>query len=150
MKVVIQRVKQASVKVDNKLINKIDQGLLLLVGFANDDKEEDILVAIRKIVNLRIFADENNLMNKSILDVKGKILSISQFTLYANLQKGNRPSFKESMDYSKAQELYNLFNQKLNEFVPTYAGIFGADMEINLINDGPVTIILDTNNIKKD
>ena len=144
MKIVVQRVKEASVTVDEKLINKIDQGLLLFVGFHQEDTEEDILKMIKKIVNLRIFADENDLMNKSILDIQGSILSISQFTLYANVKKGNRPSFIEAMNPNAAQKNYDIFNQKLNEYVPTYAGVFGADMQIKLINDGPVTIIIDS------
>ena len=145
MKVVIQRVKSASVTINDKLINKIDEGLLLLVGFTPGDNKEDIAYAIHKIVNLRIFADKDGLMNKNILDVNGQILSISQFTLYANLKKGNRPSFQDAMDAQEANKLYELFNLELNKLIPTFQGVFGADMQISLINDGPVTIILDTN-----
>ena len=143
MKVVIQRVKRASVSVDGKLINKINQGYLLLVGFGQNDREEDIAKVVKKIVNLRIFADENNLMSKSILDVQGEILSISQFTLYANTKKGNRPSFVEALNPEIAQKYYEIFNEQLNKSVKTLPGVFGADMQIELVNDGPVTIIID-------
>ena len=143
MKVVIQRVKKATVKVDNKLINKIEQGYLLLVGFTHNDTIDQVETYVKKIINLRVFADENNLMNKSILDIKGSILSISQFTLYANTKKGNRPSFIDALNPQDAKHLYEQFNAKLNEYVPTYSGVFGADMQVELLNDGPVTIILD-------
>ncbi len=143
MKVVIQRVKKATVKVDNKLINKIEQGYLLLVGFTHNDTIDQVETCVKKIINLRVFADENNLMNKSILDIKGSILSISQFTLYANTKKGNRPSFIDALNPQDAKHLYEQFNAKLNEYVPTYSGVFGADMQVELLNDGPVTIILD-------
>ncbi len=143
MKVVIQRVKKATVKVDNKLINQIEQGYLLLVGFTHNDTIDQVETYVKKIINLRVFADENNLMNKSILDIKGSILSISQFTLYANTKKGNRPSFIDALNPQDAKHLYEQFNAKLNEYVPTYSGVFGADMQVELLNDGPVTIILD-------
>lgn len=146
MRVVIQRVKEASVCVDEKLVNKIDKGLLLLVGFTHEDTENDIDYLVKKIVNLRIFNDDVGLMNLSIRDVKGSILSISQFTLYGDAKKGNRPSFVKALEYGKANEYYELFNKKLNQEIKTYSGIFGANMQINLINDGPVTIILDSKN----
>ena len=144
MKVVVQRVKYASVKVNHKLINEIDEGLLLLVGFTHEDTIEDINYMVRKITNLRIFNDENDLMNKSILDINGKILSISQFTLYADCKKGNRPSFIDAMKPDKAKKLYLKFNEELNKIVKTYDGIFGADMKVELLNDGPVTIVLES------
>lgn len=144
MKVVIQRSKKASVTVNNKLINEIDAGLVVLVGFTQDDNEIDIDYIVKKIVNLRIFDDEYGIMNKSILDVGGNILSISQFTLYADTKKGNRPSYIKALSGNDAVVLYELFNQKLNEFVETKSGIFGADMQISLINDGPITIIIDS------
>lgn len=143
MKVVVQRVKNASVKVDGKLINKIAQGYLLYVGFTSDDDITIVEKMVKKIVNLRIFADNDDKMNKSILDIKGSILSISQFTLYADVKKGNRPSFVDAMDKDEALELYNVFNNKLNEIVPTYSGVYGANMQIESINDGPITILID-------
>ena len=143
MKVVVQRVKNASVKVDGKLINKIGQGYLLYVGFTSGDDITIVEKMVKKIVNLRIFADNDDKMNKSILDIKGRILSISQFTLYADVKKGNRPSFVDAMDKDEALELYNVFNNKLNEIVPTYSGVYGANMQIESINDGPITISID-------
>ncbi len=149
MKVVIQRVKEASVSVNNKLFNEIKQGYLILVGFTHDDTIEDIDKIVKKIINLRVFADEEGKMNKNIIEVNGSILSISQFTLYANTKKGNRPSFVKAMAPTKALKLYNLFNRELNKEVNTLPGMFGADMQINLINDGPVTIILDSQEMNK-
>ncbi len=143
MKVVVQRVKNASVRVDGKLINKIAQGYLLYVGFTHGDDITIVEKMVKKIVNLRIFADNDDKMNKSILDIKGSILSISQFTLYADVKKGNRPSFVDAMDKDEALELYNVFNNKLNEIVPTYSGVYGANMQIESINDGPITILID-------
>ena len=145
MKVILQRVSSASVKVDNQIVNEISNGLLLLVGFTHNDTINDIDYMVRKIINLRIFNDDNGKMNKSIKDVKGNILSISQFTLYANTVNGNRPSFIDSMPYNQAEKLYEIFNNELNNIIPNLGGIFGADMKVNLINDGPVTIILDSN-----
>ena len=144
MKIVAQRSKYASVKVDNKLINEIEKGLVLLVSFTHTDTESDIDYLVKKVANIRIFDDENGVMNKSILDVNGSILSISQFTLYANTLKGNRPSYVQALGGSEAIKLYNLFNEKLNKIVETKTGIFGADMEVTLTNDGPVTIILES------
>ena len=146
MKVVIQRSKESSVTVDGKLINKIDKGLLLLVGFTNEDNQEDIDYAVKKIVNLRIFDDENGIMNKSILEVGGEILSISQFTLHAETKKGNRPSYINAAKGDIAKPLYEKFNEDLNQYIKTYPGIFGADMKVNILNDGPVTIIIDSKN----
>ncbi len=143
MKVVVQRSKNSSVAVDNKVVGKIDQGLVLLVGFTFNDNEAIIDKMIKKIVNLRIFDDENGVMNKSILDTKGSILSISQFTLYANAKKGNRPSYIEALPGGDATKLYDLFNEKLKNFVPVEMGIFGAHMNVNITNDGPVTIIME-------
>ncbi len=143
MKVLVQKVLKASVKVDNKLINAIDNGLLLFVGFTQNDNEEIIDYMVNKVINLRIFDDENNIMNKSVLDINGKILSISQFTLYADTKKGNRPSYVKALKSSEANELYNLFNEKLNNYINTLSGVFGADMKIELINDGPTTIIIE-------
>ena len=130
--------------VDNKIVGKIDKGLVLLVGFKVDDKIEDIDYLVKKVINLRIFDDENGVMNKSILDVGGKILSISQFTLYADTKKGNRPSYNISMKNEEAKKYYDLFNEKLREYIEVETGIFRADMKVNIINDGPVTIMLES------
>ena len=144
MKVVVQRSKNSSVTIDNKIYNEITNGLVLLVGFTEGDSESEIDYCINKIVNLRIFDDENGIMNKSILDVGGEILSISQFTLYADTKKGNRPSYIKALNGEKSTILYNLFNDKLNQHVSTKTGIFGSEMLVNINNDGPVTIIIDT------
>lgn len=144
MKVVVQRSKHSSVSVDGKLINEIDRGLVLLVGIHNDDTGEDIDYLVKKVINLRIFDDENGVMNKSILDSGGSILSISQFTLQADTKKGNRPSYINAMKGEDAIKLYEEFNSKLKEYVPTYPGVFGAEMAVNILNDGPITIIIDS------
>jgi len=146
MRLVIQKVNSSSVKVDNKIVNKIDRGLMILVGFTEGDTLEDINYAVKKVVNLRIFEDDNDIMNLSVLDIKGEILSISQFTLYGDTKKGNRPSYINALGSEKAEPLYKKFNELLNKEVPTYSGIFGADMKVELINDGPTTIIIDTKN----
>lgn len=146
MKVVVQRVKSSSVTIDNKLYNSINKGLMVLVGFTEGDNTSDIDYIVKKIVNLRIFDDENGIMNKSIIDIKGSILSISQFTLYADTKKGNRPSYINALNGNIATKLYDEFNNKLKNFVNTKTGIFGSDMQVSLINDGPVTIIIDSKN----
>lgn len=143
MKVIVQRSKESNVSVDNKLINKIDSGLVLLVGFTEGDDESKLVTMAKKIVNLRIFDDDAGVMNKSILDVGGEILSISQFTLYADTKKGNRPSYINALSGDKAIILYDKFNEELNKYIKTYPGIFGADMQVNITNSGPVTIILE-------
>ena len=145
MKVVIQRVKKASCTIDEKCTGKIEHGYCLFVGFNDEDNEEIIDKMIHKILFLRIFEDENGKMNKSIQDIHGSILSISQFTLYANCKKGNRPSFTDAGKPEYATTLYDLFNQKLKEQdMNVQTGVFGADMKIDLLNDGPVTIVLDS------
>ncbi|KKC17291.1 D-aminoacyl-tRNA deacylase [Streptococcus dysgalactiae] len=144
MKIVMQRVKEASVSIDGKIAGAINQGLLLLVGVGPDDAAEDLAYAVRKIVNMRIFSDADGKMNQSIQDIKGSILSVSQFTLYADTKKGNRPAFTGAAKPDMANQFYNRFNEQLAEFVPVERGVFGADMQVSLINDGPVTIILDT------
>lgn len=146
MKVVIQRCKYGSVTVDEKLINEINHGYVILVGFNILDDETDIDYIVRKVINLRIFDDENGVMNKNIIDAKGEILSISQFTLEGSTKDGNRPSYVNAMKGDKAVILYDLFNKKLNEHVKTYSGVFGADMKVNILNDGPITIIIDSKN----
>ena len=143
MKVIVQRSKESNVSVDNKLINKIDSGLVLLVGFTEGDDESKLVTMAKKIVNLRIFDDDAGVMNKSILDVGGEVLSISQFTLYADTKKGNRPSYINALSGDKAIILYDKFNEELNKYINTYPGIFGADMQVNITNSGPVTIILE-------
>lgn len=146
MKVVIQRALASSVEVDNKLINKIEKGMVILVGVNVEDTSEDVDYLVRKTLNLRIFDDENGVMNKSILDVGGEILSISQFTLQASTKDGNRPSYINAMKGEEAVKLYEEYNKKLNEKVKTYPGVFGAEMKVSIINDGPITIIIDSKN----
>ena len=143
MKVVVQRVKRASVEVEKKIVGKINEGFMILVGFTEGDDYNTILEMVKKIVNLRIMDDEDGIMNKSILDTKGSILSISQFTLYADTKKGNRPSYVNAMKGDKASPLYDLFNEELRKYVPVETGIFGSEMLVSLDNDGPVTIILE-------
>ncbi len=143
MRVVIQRAKDAKCIIDNKEVGAIDHGLVLLVGFGKDDENVDLDWYVNKICNMRIFEDENNKMNLSVKDVGGEILSISQFTLYANCIKGNRPSFIDALSPDIATALYNEFNEKINQQVTCKTGEFGADMKIDFVNDGPVTIILE-------
>lgn len=148
MRVVVQRVKKSSVSVNKKVVGKIDNGLMILVGFTYNDNIKDLEYMIKKVLNLRIFDDENGVMNKSILEVGGRILSISQFTLYADTKKGNRPSYIKALKSDEATILYNKFNELLSEKIKVETGIFGAEMEVSLINDGPITIILDSEGIK--
>lgn len=143
MRVVVQKVINANVKVNNKLINEIDKGLLLLVGFTEEDNLDTLKWMANKVINLRIFEDDNNIMNLSVKDIKGSILSISQFTLYADASKGNRPSYIKALNSELAKPLYEEFNKLLNQEIETKSGIFGEDMKISLINDGPTTIILE-------
>lgn len=145
MKLVVQRSKHSKVVVDNKIVGKIDKGLVVLVGFTHTDSIEDIQKLTKKLVNLRIFDDENHIMNKSILDVKGEILSVSQFTLYADCKKGNRPSYINSMKADDARRLYDLFNEEIKNYdIHLETGVFQADMLVEINNDGPVTIILES------
>ena len=144
MKIVMQRVSQASVTIDGKIAGAIQQGLLLLVGICPEDGQEDIEYAVRKISQMRIFSDDADKMNLSVQDVGGQILSISQFTLYADTKKGNRPTFTGAAKPDLATQLYDQFNQQLAQIVPVQTGEFGADMKVSLVNDGPVTIVLDT------
>ena len=145
MKVVIQRSKNASVEVDNKVVGKIDKGLVILVGFTENDNENIIDKMVNKVINLRIFDDENGVMNKSLLDGNGDILSISQFTLYADTKKGRRPSYIKALRGEESTILYDVWNNKLKDAgINVETGIFGADMKVSLINDGPVTIIIDS------
>jgi len=147
MKVLVQRSLNSNVSVDKKIVGKIDNGLVLLVGFTDGDTIEDIKYLVKKVINLRIFDDENGIMNKSIIDVGGSILSISQFTLYADTKKGNRPSYINALNGEEATKLYDLFNEELrNNDIKVETGIFGSDMKVSIINDGPVTIILESRN----
>lgn len=145
MRVIVQRSKESNVLVNNKGVGKIDKGLVLLVGFHVEDTKKEVEFIVNKVLNLRIFDDKDGIMNLSIKDINGSILSISQFTLYGDTNKGNRPSYQNAMKGYKAIELYDYFNQLLKEQVNLEQGIFGAEMEVNISNDGPVTIILDSN-----
>jgi D-aminoacyl-tRNA deacylase len=146
MRIVVQRSKNASVTVNEKVIGEIEKGLVLLVGVTHDDTIDDANYLADKIVNLRIFEDGNGKMNLSLLDVGGSILSISQFTLYGDCRKGRRPNFMAAAKPEQALNLYQYFNQVLSEKnVVVETGEFGAEMDVALINDGPVTLILDSN-----
>ena len=149
MRVLVQRSKNSKVTIDGKVNGEIDHGYVLLVGFTEGDNDTIIDKMINKILNLRIFEDENGKMNLSILDTKGSILSISQFTLYANSKEGRRPSFVEAMNPKDASILYDKFNDKLKSLIHTETGIFGADMKVEIYNDGPVTIMLDSKELFK-
>jgi D-tyrosyl-tRNA(Tyr) deacylase len=148
MRVVIQRVKNASVSVEGKQISSIEKGFLILVGIEDVDTKEDVEWLTQKIVNLRVFDDENGIMNKSVVDVDGEILVVSQFTLFASTKKGNRPSYIRASKPDFAVPMYQQFCEKLTQLFgkEIKTGIFGADMQVSLLNDGPVTIIIDTKN----
>lgn len=143
MRVLVQRSGNASVTVDNKVIGSIDSGLVVFVGFTDGDTIDNIQYLVKKVVNLRIFPDENGVMNKSILDFGGKILSVSQFTLYADCKKGNRPSYIAAMNNHEAIHFYELFNEELRKYVEVETGEFGADMDVAITNIGPTTIWLE-------
>lgn len=145
MRVVVQRVSEAAVKIDQETVGEIKQGFMLLVGVGPDDSMTDVNYLVRKITNLRVFSDEAGKMNLSLRDIDGAILSISQFTLFADTKKGNRPSFTAAAKPELGQQLYDAFNQALAaEGITVETGEFGADMKVSLINDGPVTILFDT------
>lgn len=148
MKILIQRVKYSKCTVDSKEISKIGQGLLVFLGITHDDTTEDIEWLANKMVNLRIFNDEDGVMNKSCLEINGEIMIISQFTLHAKTKKGNRPSYIDAARPEIAEPLYKKFIETTDKFTgkPSATGIFGADMKIELLNDGPVTIIIDSKN----
>ncbi len=148
MRGVVQRVKRASVSVDNKIIGEIENGILLLLGVENTDDEKDLEYMADKVPNLRIFEDENGKMNKSLTDVNGKLLVISQFTLLGDARKGRRPSFIQAAAPDKAVPMYESFIDKMKEKeIKTQCGEFGADMQVELVNDGPVTILLDSKKV---
>lgn len=145
MKVVIQRVSEAHVKVDGKIVGEIGKGLMLLVGIDENDEKQDADWLVQKILNLRIFGDENDRLNLSVQDISGEILCISQFTLIADYKKGNRPSFIKAAKPDKAVPLFDYFKAQIAQSgLKTESGIFGADMKVSLINDGPVTIVMDS------
>ena len=146
MKIIVQRVKQAQVSIEEQVYSQIKQGLLLLVGVGPEDQPEDLDYAVRKLVNMRIFSDAEGKMNLSVKDIKGEILSVSQFTLFADTKKGNRPAFTGAAKPDMAEAFYQDLNRELAKEIPVETGVFGADMQVELINDGPVTIILDTKN----
>jgi len=143
MRVIVQRSLKSNVVVDGKIVGEINNGLVLLVGFTYGDSVATIEKMVNKIIKLRIFDDENGVMNKSVLDAQGAILSISQFTLYADTKKGNRPSYVKALNGAEATNLYDLFNEKLREYTKVETGVFGADMTVSITNDGPVTIALE-------
>lgn len=145
MRIVIQRVSESSVKVQNEIVGEIGTGLLLLIGIQNDDNETDADWLVQKILNLRIFSDEEGKLNRSVLDIGGDILCISQFTLIADYKKGNRPSFIEAAKPEKAVPLYEYIKAEFAKSgLKVQSGVFGADMKVSLVNDGPVTIVMDS------
>ncbi len=148
MKVVIQRVKESSVEIDNKIKAEIGKGLLILIGISQDDSKTDAEWLVNKVLNIRIFNDSDGIMNKSVVDIQGEILIISQFTLMASTRKGNRPSYIKSASHEIAIPLYDYFIDLLESKIKNgiKSGVFGADMKVNLLNDGPVTIIIDSKN----
>ena len=143
MRVLVQRSGEASVLVDQKVVGSIDQGLVLFVGFTDSDTMEEISYLAKKIVNLRIFPDRDGVMNLSLLDYGGKVLSVSQFTLYADCHKGNRPSYMKAMNNHQAEHFYQMFNEELSKYVEVETGEFGADMTVSITNLGPTTIWLE-------
>ena len=145
MIVVVQRVKHASVTINGTVNGKINNGFLVLLGIQSTDSEQDVDYLVKKVTNLRIFSDENDKMNLSLKDVNGELLIVSQFTLYANCKEGNRPSFVEAAKPDIAIPLYEYFVSECKKIIPVVeTGIFGADMKVDLLNDGPVTIIMDS------
>ena len=144
MRVVVQRASNVSILIDNKETRSIDKGLVVLLGITKDDNENDIDYIINKIINLRIFEDDNKKMNYSVKDIKGSLMIVSQFTLYADATKGRRPSYVKALNGEKATILYDEFNKKLNNTgIHIETGIFGAEMIVNIVNDGPITIMLE-------
>ena len=150
MKVVVQRVKESSVTIDGKVHGSIQKGFMVLVGFCASDTQEIVEKMVDKMIGLRVFEDDNGKMNLSLQDVNGSILSISQFTLYADCKKGRRPSFIHAAKPDEAIPLYDYFNETIQaQGIHLETGVFGADMKVSLINDGPVTIVLDSQEICK-
>ena len=150
MRIVLTTVTSASVSIDGQIVGQINRGFCVLVGFTHSDTKETINKMIDKMLGLRVFMDENGLTNLSIYDVKGEILSVSQFTLYADLAKGRRPSFINAMKPDQAQELYGYFNEQIKEkYGAVQTGVFGADMKVSSVNDGPFTVIMNSEDIIK-
>lgn len=149
MRVLVQRSLSSKVSVNGKEAGKIDGGMVIFVGFTYGDTFREIKYMVNKVTKLRIFEDENGVMNKSILDNGGSILSISQFTLYADTSKGNRPSYVKALDSHSACKLYDLFNEELRKYVDVQTGVFGSDMKVSILNDGPVTIYLEEGDYDK-
>ena len=149
MRVVVQRVTEASVTIDGETISAINEGLLLLIGITHSDSENEIDRITRKIVTLRIFDDEKGVMNRSVQDIGGSILAVSQFTLYGNCKKGNRPSYIDAAPGAVSEPLYDAFCDRLEQLLPgkIQRGRFGGDMKVQLLNNGPVTILMDSNNL---
>jgi len=146
MKIIVQRVTTALVKIQNQVVGKIDHGLLVFLGIHQHDRETEIEYLVKKLVHLRIFEDENHKMNLSVKDIQGSILVVSQFTLYADCRRGNRPDFVQAASSENAKAMYHLFLEKLQqENIPIATGVFAADMQVSLVNDGPVTMILEKN-----
>ena len=143
MRIVLQRVLNANVIVDEKVVGAIGKGLMVLVGFTEGDDNDVINHLVKKLINIRVFDDDNGIMNLNILDAGGSILSISQFTLYGDATKGNRPSYSSAMKSDEAVVLYKTFNDELNKYINVETGVFGADMKVSLVNDGPITLILE-------
>ncbi len=143
MRLLVQRSLNSKVIVNKKIVGQIEKGLVVFVGFTLNDSEKEIDYLINKLLNLRIFDDENGVMNKSVLEVGGQILSVSQFTLYADTKKGNRPSYIKALNSIKAEKLYKIFNERLSKYIKVETGIFGADMLVQIENDGPITICLE-------
>lgn len=143
MRVLVQKCRNASVSVSGKIVGRCDFGLMLLVGFTEGDDSSNIFYLVNKVLKLRIFEDENGVMNRSVMDVGGSILSVSQFTLYGDTSKGNRPSYIKALNGERAKELYDSFNQELSKSISVQTGEFGADMEVSFTNLGPTTILLE-------
>lgn len=143
MRVLVQKCRNASVSVSGKIVGRCDFGLILLVGFTEGDDSSNISYLVNKVLKLRIFEDENGVMNRSVMDVDGSILSVSQFTLYGDTSKGNRPSYIKALNGERAKELYDSFNQELSKSISVQTGEFGADMEVSFTNLGPTTILLE-------
>ena len=149
MRAIVQRALEASCVVNGETVGSIDKGFMILVGFTHTDTLEEIKLLSRKIAGLRVFEDECGKLNKGIKDIGGSILAISQFTLYADCKKGNRPSFTEAMYFEKANDMFNIFVEELRQYdIKVETGVFGSDMKIKFTNDGPVTIILDNETLK--
>lgn len=149
MRAVVQRVSSASVSVDGQTIGNIGRGLMVLICVVNDDTDGDLALMVRKISNMRIFDDDEGVMNRSVIDIEGNVLAISQFTLAASVKKGNRPSYIAAAGHDKAVPMYEEFCRRMSQAIgrPVETGRFGADMKVTLVNDGPVTIIVDTKNM---